>query len=108
MNRRIAWTSRVALYGVPLVVLAIASAASWWEWNRERQEIETQQDLARAMDQHKSGDAVTVTVIRGKRKMDVKVTLGEAQQQAAVLQHPEEPNSSATREPYRASSLMAR
>lgn len=46
------------------------------------QDIENQQDLARAMDQHKSGDTVTLTIIRGKRKMDVKVTLGEAQQQA--------------------------
>lgn len=45
-------------------------------------QIETQQDLARAMDQHKAGETVTVTIIRGKRKMDVKVTLGEAQQQA--------------------------
>ncbi|HKD91821.1 MAG TPA: PDZ domain-containing protein, partial [Terriglobales bacterium] len=46
------------------------------------QDIENQQDLARVMDQHKSGDTVTLTIIRGKRKMDVKVTLGEAQQQA--------------------------
>ena len=46
------------------------------------QEIETQQDLARAMDQHKSGDTITLTIIRGKQKRDVKVTLGEAQQQA--------------------------
>src|SRR5579884_4141114 len=48
------------------------------------QDVETQQDLARAMDQHKSGDTVTLTIIRGKRKLDVKVTLGEAQQQASV------------------------
>ncbi|MBV8207886.1 MAG: trypsin-like peptidase domain-containing protein [Acidobacteria bacterium] len=46
------------------------------------QTVETQQDLARIMDQHKAGDTVTATVIRGKKKMDVKITLGEAQQQA--------------------------
>jgi len=46
------------------------------------QEVETQQDLARVMDQHKAGDTVTLTIIRGKQKTEVKVTLGEAQQQA--------------------------
>jgi signal transduction histidine kinase/CheY-like chemotaxis protein len=30
------------LYGVPLVVLAVTGAASWWEWNRQRHEIEAQ------------------------------------------------------------------
>jgi signal transduction histidine kinase/ActR/RegA family two-component response regulator len=42
MTRRISWTSRAALYGVPLVVLALAGAASWWQWNRERADIEAQ------------------------------------------------------------------
>src|SRR5438067_4714488 len=43
--------------------------------------IETQQDLARVMNQHKAGDKVTLTIYRGKRKMQVRVTLGEAPQQ---------------------------
>jgi signal transduction histidine kinase/CheY-like chemotaxis protein len=40
--RKLPWKSRIALYGIPLVVLAIAGAASWWEWNRERRDIEAQ------------------------------------------------------------------
>jgi S1-C subfamily serine protease len=42
------------------------------------QTIADQQDLAHAMNTHKTGDTVTVTVFRGKQKMDVKVTLQEA------------------------------
>jgi S1-C subfamily serine protease len=39
-----------------------------------------QQDLANAMNKHRAGDTVTVTIYRGKRKMDVKVVLGEARE----------------------------
>jgi S1-C subfamily serine protease len=46
------------------------------------EEIGDQQDLANAMTKHKAGDTVTVTVFRGKRKVDVKVTLSEAREQA--------------------------
>jgi S1-C subfamily serine protease len=46
------------------------------------EEIGDQQDLAGAMNKHKAGDSVTVTVFRGRRKMDVKVVLGEAREQA--------------------------
>jgi len=46
------------------------------------EEIGDQQDLANVMNKHKAGDAVTVTIFRGKRKMDVKVTLGEEREQA--------------------------
>jgi signal transduction histidine kinase len=42
MKRRISWQSRLALYGLPLVVLAVSGTLSWLEWNRQRQEIETQ------------------------------------------------------------------
>jgi S1-C subfamily serine protease len=42
--------------------------------------IGEQQDLANAMNKHRAGDAVTVTIYRGKRKMDVKVVLGEARE----------------------------
>ena len=46
------------------------------------QPIEDQRDLSDLMNQHRAGDAVTVTIYRGKTKMDVKVTLGEARDQA--------------------------
>jgi S1-C subfamily serine protease len=42
------------------------------------QEITNTQDLAAAMDSHHAGDEVTLTIFRGRRKMDVKVTLSDA------------------------------
>jgi len=42
------------------------------------QAIEDQQDLSHVMQNHRSGDTVTVTVFRGKKRMEVKVVLGEA------------------------------
>src|SRR6516165_7241908 len=45
-------------------------------------EITDQQDLLAVLNKHKAGDTVTVTVIRNKRKLDVKVALGEAREQA--------------------------
>lgn len=47
------------------------------------QEITTAQDISSAMNSHKAGDTVVVTVFRGRRRMDVKVTLSEAGEQAA-------------------------
>ncbi len=41
-----------------------------------------QQDLANTMNKHRAGDNVTVTIYRNKRKMDVKVVLGEARERA--------------------------
>jgi S1-C subfamily serine protease len=46
------------------------------------EEIGDQQDLGNVMNKHKAGDIVTVTIYRGKRKMDVKVTLSETREQA--------------------------
>jgi S1-C subfamily serine protease len=43
--------------------------------------VEDQQELAEVMNNHRAGDSVRVTIYRGKRKMDVPVTLGEARQQ---------------------------
>lgn len=40
--------------------------------------IEEQQDMAHLMNKHRAGDTVTVTVWRGRKKVDVKVTLDEA------------------------------
>jgi S1-C subfamily serine protease len=46
------------------------------------QEIADLQDIARVMNNHRAGDTVTITVFRGKKKLDFKVTLGEARRQA--------------------------
>jgi S1-C subfamily serine protease len=45
------------------------------------QEIQDQQDLSQVMNSHRAGDTVRITIYRGKKKMDVSVTLGEARQQ---------------------------
>jgi S1-C subfamily serine protease len=44
----------------------------------EGQPVEDQQDLSHVMQNHRSGDTVTVTIYRGKKRIDVKVVLGEA------------------------------
>ncbi len=44
--------------------------------------VEDTRDLSDIMNNHRAGDSVTVTVYRGQRKMDFKVTLGEARGQA--------------------------
>ncbi|HLW51753.1 MAG TPA: trypsin-like peptidase domain-containing protein [Candidatus Angelobacter sp.] len=43
------------------------------------QEIQDQQELSHVMQNHRAGDTVTVTLYRGKKKMEIKVVLGEAQ-----------------------------
>jgi S1-C subfamily serine protease len=45
------------------------------------QEITSGPDLAGAMNAKRAGDTVTVTVFRGKKRMDFKVTLGDAKDQ---------------------------
>lgn len=42
------------------------------------EEITNVQDISSVMNSHKTGDVVTITAFRGRRRMDVKVTLGEA------------------------------
>ena len=44
-------------------------------------DVQDQQELARVMNGHRAGDTVKVTIYRGKHKMDLQVTLGEARQQ---------------------------
>ncbi len=44
--------------------------------------IGDQQDLANAMNKHRAGDTVSVTVYRGRKKMTVQVQLGEARERA--------------------------
>ena len=41
--------------------------------------VEDQQELAEVMNNHRAGDSVRVTIYRGKRKMDVTVTLGRGE-----------------------------
>jgi len=48
----------------------------------DRDPIGDQQDLANAMNKHRAGDRVFVTIYRGQRKMQVPVTLGEARERA--------------------------
>src|SRR5260221_13649142 len=45
------------------------------------QEVQDQQDLGQVMNNHRAGDTVRLTIYRGKKKMDVSVTLGEARPQ---------------------------
>jgi S1-C subfamily serine protease len=47
------------------------------------QEVTSTQDIADIMNRHQTGDTVTVTFYRGRRKMTTRVTLGEARDQAA-------------------------
>jgi S1-C subfamily serine protease len=45
------------------------------------EKVEDQQDLAQIMNKHRAGDAVHVTIYRGKKKLQVEVTLGEVREQ---------------------------
>ncbi len=45
------------------------------------EKVQDEQDLAQMMNNHRAGDSVKVTIFRGKKKMDVTVSLGEARQQ---------------------------
>jgi S1-C subfamily serine protease len=45
------------------------------------QDIGSPQDLSAAMNTHRAGDTVTITVFRGRKKMDFKVKLGDATEQ---------------------------
>ena len=42
------------------------------------QEIQTPQDLAAALNQHRAGDTVSLTIFRGQRRMNLKVVLSDA------------------------------
>lgn len=49
------------------------------------QEITSPQDLSAVMNSHRAGDEVTVTIFRGRKKMDLKVQLGDAKDQQGAL-----------------------
>jgi S1-C subfamily serine protease len=42
------------------------------------QEVEDPQDINAIMEKHQAGDTVSVTIVRGQRRMTIKLTLGEA------------------------------
>ncbi len=42
------------------------------------QQVTDPQDIASMMDKHQAGDTISITVLRGRRQMTVKLTLGEA------------------------------
>ncbi|HUA92812.1 MAG TPA: trypsin-like peptidase domain-containing protein [Terracidiphilus sp.] len=42
------------------------------------EQIATQQDISAIMDKHQAGDTVSVTIVRGRRQMTLKLILGEA------------------------------
>ena len=42
--------------------------------------------LAAMMNSHRAGDEVTITIFRGRRKMDVQVKLGDAKNQRQMGQ----------------------
>jgi S1-C subfamily serine protease len=42
------------------------------------QAIQDAQELSHVMQKHRAGDSITVTIYRGKKRMDVKVVLGES------------------------------
>jgi S1-C subfamily serine protease len=46
------------------------------------QVIANAQDLSAAMNRKHAGDSVTLTVFRGRKSMDLKVTLGDAKDSA--------------------------
>src|SRR5437867_221687 len=45
------------------------------------EKVEDQQDLAQIMNNRRAGDTVRMTIYRGRKKMEVMVTLGEAREQ---------------------------
>ena len=45
------------------------------------EKVEDQQDYAQVMNNHRAGDTVRVSFYRGKKKMEVTVSLGEAREQ---------------------------
>jgi S1-C subfamily serine protease len=68
-------TERAFLGNIPIMVGGDLIVAI------DSEKVTDQQELAQIMNNHRAGDTVRVTIYRGKKKMDVNVTLGEARQQ---------------------------
>jgi S1-C subfamily serine protease len=68
-------TERAYLGNIPIMVGGDLIVAI------DGQDIQDQQDLGQVMNNHRAGDSVRLTIYRGKKKLDVSVTLGEAREQ---------------------------
>ena len=68
-------TERAYLFNMPIMLGGDLIVAI------DGQKIEDQQDLAQIMNNHRAGDKVKVTIYRGKQRMDLDATLGEAREQ---------------------------
>jgi len=68
-------TERAYLGNIPIMVGGDLVVAI------DGQDVQDQQDLSQVMNNHRAGDTVRLTLYRGKKKMDVNVTLGEAREQ---------------------------
>jgi S1-C subfamily serine protease len=66
---------RAYLYNIPIMVGGDLIVGV------DGQPVQDQQQLEQFMNNHRAGDQVKVTIYRGKRRMDLEVTLGEARQQ---------------------------
>jgi S1-C subfamily serine protease len=42
------------------------------------QQVTDPQDISAIMDRHQAGDTVSVTILRGRKQMTIKLILGEA------------------------------
>jgi S1-C subfamily serine protease len=68
-------TERAYLGNIPIMVGGDLIVAI------DGQDVQDQQALGQAMNNHRAGDNVRLTIYRGKKRMDVNVTLGEAREQ---------------------------
>jgi S1-C subfamily serine protease len=68
-------TERAFLGNVPIMIGGDLIVAI------DGEKIQDQQDLAQIMNKHRAGDAVKITIYRGKKKMDVQVALGEVREE---------------------------
>src|SRR5215469_6371186 len=68
-------TERAYLFNMPIMLGGDLIVAI------DGENVQDQQDLAQVMNAHRAGDKVKVTIYRGKQKLDLDVTLGEAREQ---------------------------
>lgn len=69
-------TQRALLGNIPILIGGDLIVAI------DGRDVQDQQDMAHVLNNHRAGDTVTITFYRGRQKMNIKVTLGEAPQQA--------------------------
>ena len=62
------WVTRPIMLGGDLIVAI------------DGQQVTDPQDISAIMDKHQAGDTISVTILRGRRQMTVKLILGEARE----------------------------